>query len=144
MNNDKEELLELYKIMIDSINSNESKRLQTNIMYTTIISALIAIISSGLVGLNLSLISTVILFLSISWYVHIFTYRKLAQAKFEVINELEKNFLVPIYAKEWNYYKKISPKIEQTLIEMGIPIVIGTLSVCYIVYRIFLYFYKVL
>ena len=66
MNNDKEELLELYKIMIDSINSNESKRLQTNIMYTTIISALIAIISSGLVGLNLSLISTVILFLSIS------------------------------------------------------------------------------
>ena len=106
MNNDKEELLELYKIMIDSINSNESKRLQTNIMYTTIISGLIAIITSGLVGLNLSLISTVILFLSISWYVHIFTYRKLAQAKFEVINELEKNFLVPIYAKEWNYYKK--------------------------------------
>ncbi|MCL2520988.1 MAG: hypothetical protein FWE37_08345 [Spirochaetaceae bacterium] len=123
----KQELLELYRIMVESSANNENKRLKMNMLYTTLIVGIYA-----LMGLNeggniyLPLIAIAIAFI---WGLTINHYRLLAQAKYDaVILELEKAFEMPIFAKEWEYLKKHSPKLELTKIERLLPLIIIILS----------------
>lgn len=137
MSPEKQECIEIYKVLCQSINNHENKRLKTNFMYTSLIVALTALMGSGYV--NLFVLSLISLVLSISWYIHISVYTKLSKAKFKVIEALECKLFYKVCTDEWKFFKEICPNIEQTTIEKILSIVTALVSLTVMFYQILLY-----
>lgn len=107
--NDKESVLELYKLMIASSESLIQRRQRTNAFFITVIGSLLAI--AGLMVKTGALhpgtmwllygFSVTGLLLCNSWRNLIDNYGKLNKAKFDVILRLEKDLDARIYDAEW-------------------------------------------
>lgn len=131
----KDEILELYKMMSQSIISNENKRLNANVFYTTIISALYTIGFSKL-DVSLLYISIISIILSIIWIINIEIYKKLSDAKFKVISDLEDNLYYPIFNKEYEYFKKNKFIFKLTTLEKIVAVLYLIISLIIFIYEI--------
>lgn len=103
------EILDLYKLMIDSSESLIQRRQKTNAFFITAIGSLLAIagllvksgaLNSGTIWLLYGF-TAVGLLLCNSWRNLIDNYGKLNKAKFDVILRLEQELSAQIYAAEW-------------------------------------------
>lgn len=106
---DKQDVLELYKMMVESSESLIQRRQKTNAFFITAIGSMLAI--AGLLtktgtinGESIGILygfAVVGLLLCNSWRNLIDNYGKLNAAKYEVILRLEKTFDAQIYSAEW-------------------------------------------
>ena len=118
--------IELYSVYVTTIISNENRRQKTSIIYLSLISAGLAFARS------VELISYVIIPVSFIWLITIIYFRQLAQAKFKVIRELEKEWEIKPFDLEWKYFKDKNFLMRLTFLEMCIPIMTLIFSFLYI------------
>lgn len=106
---DKQDVFELYKMMVESSDNLIQRRQKTNAFFITAIGSMLAIaglltktgtINSESIGILYGF-SVVGLLLCNSWRNLIDNYGKLNTAKYEVILRLEKDLNAQIYAAEW-------------------------------------------
>jgi hypothetical protein len=123
---EKEELLELYKIHIEMIDRISQRRGVSNQFYTSVISALLGIITFSIDKIKeYKLICTSIallgFFICIIWIASIHSYKQLNSAKFKVLYKIEEKLVFQFYREEWfilknnnkyetlTYWEKLSP-----------------------------------
>ncbi|KKL10134.1 hypothetical protein LCGC14_2558890 [marine sediment metagenome] len=141
------DLIEQYKLYAKMAEEISKRRNNKNYFYISLLSGLLAVISlifdekilSDFSYIILLCISILSIFLCITWFVHISSYRKLNTAKFSIINEMESFLPFECFKKEWDLlaeskYKKLT-KIEQIIpiIFIALYIFLGTCSI-YIIY----------
>lgn len=134
------ELLDLYKLMIDSSESLIQRRQKTNAFFITAIGSLLAIagllvksgaLNSGTIWLLYGF-AVVGLLLCNSWRNLIDNYGKLNKAKFDVILRLEQELSAQIYAAEWvSLGKGLRPSKYRsfTSTEKNVPLYFGLLII---------------
>lgn len=121
--------IELYSVYITTVISNENRRQKTSVIYLSLISAGLAFARS------VELLSYMIILVSFIWLITIIYFRALAQAKFKVIREMEKEWEIKPFDLEWKYFKdkKINALfLRLTYLEMCIPIITLIFSFSYI------------
>ena len=143
-------LLEQYKLFVEMADRVSQRRDQSNRFYVTFVSAIagllmvlarfgtsvngiwpVVFLISGLLGTALSFI----------WFLNIKSYRTLNSAKFEIINDLERQLPYQGYSKEWELLRPAtgSPKyLQLTRIEQLVPAVIILLFLGIAGYGVFL------
>ena len=140
--NYQDHLLEQYKLFVEMADRVSQRRDQSNRFYVTLVAAIagllmvlarfgtsvngiwpVVFLTSGLLGTAFSFI----------WYLNIKSYRTLNSAKFEIINDVERQLPYPGYGKEWELLRPAngSPKYFQlTRIEQLVPAVIILFFLC--------------
>ena len=142
-------LLEQYKICVEMADRVSARRIQTNSFYLSLLSALLVLLSLSLEkklfsedqGISIFLTSILSLFLCLSWYINIESYRQLNTAKFEVINEIEKSLPFLCFSREWEKLLKIRKRkqyMSLTSVEKFIPILFSIPYFGLFLYSIFL------
>ena len=135
----KDHLLEQWKTAVEMSNSLSDRRTNSNNIFTTINTILIAILTFKIDQKNV-LFAVVGIIICISWIFSLVNYKKLSSAKFNIINKLEKKLPVNLFDYEWELvgrgqdkkkYKKMSK------IEMFIPYVFIFIYLIAIVYPFF-------
>lgn len=136
----KKNVIELYKIMLNSSEKLIERRQKTNAFFITVIGAMIGIITfiidsnflSDSLGYMLGVFALIAFLICKSWYNLIDNYGKLNKAKFDVILKLEKKLDARIYNAEWVALGKgLRPKKYKsfTSTEKNVPIYFGGLFV---------------
>ena len=148
--NYQDHLLDQYKLFVEMADRVSQRRDQSNRFYVTFVSAIagllmvlarfgtsvngiwpVVFLISGLLGTALSFI----------WFLNIMSYRTLNLAKFDIINDLERQLPYPGYAKEWELLRPAngSPKyLQLTRIEQLVPALIILLFLGIAGYGLFL------
>lgn len=135
MKADREELLSLYKIVVETIGQNESKRLQANSTYVGFAGALVTI-AATVQSANIAILAFIGLILSWIWFFTIKFHRDLATAKFAVIEKFEKQLPRQPFKEEWESYKSVRWKMTLTQIELVAPVSVGFACLCYLVWKL--------
>ena len=105
---EKQELLEIYKLHAGLADSVSRQRGTTNRFYLLLMSGL-SVLFSGLLRLQdgvplgslmvgFGLLGTL---LAVAWYIHIRSYRQLNSGKFKPLHELEEKLAYPFFKREW-------------------------------------------
>jgi hypothetical protein len=105
---EKQELLEIYKLHAGLADSVSKQRSMTNRFYLLLMSGL-SVLFSGILrienGVPLSglMIGFGVLgaLLAVAWYIHIRSYRQLNSGKFKPLHELEEKLAYPFFKREW-------------------------------------------
>ncbi|WCL53635.1 RipA family octameric membrane protein [Gimibacter soli] len=108
-NENKQQLMELYRIMVESSETLIGRRQITNGFFITVIGALISgsgfVIKEGILNEGSTIFLIFPFFIGIlmckSWRSLIENYGKLNAGKFKVIHKIERQFDAQIYAAEW-------------------------------------------
>jgi hypothetical protein len=127
------EAVEIYKAVLNSINSNESKRVQSNATYTGFSAALFGISSSG-APVNATALLCLCLIVSIIWYFTIKFHRDLSHAKWKVCSEIENDLMHQPFQAEWRIMKARKRAFGLTQIEFFVPAISGSVSLLGIMY----------
>ncbi len=132
---EKEIILEQYKLYVNSAEKVSDQRQSSNNFYLTLNSVLLAF-TGFLTTLNFAIWHTILAFagicISILWLLTITSFRNLNGGKFKVIHEIEKMLPIKLFDKEWSYLGRgnnLSRYIKISLVEQGIPIVFFILYV---------------
>ncbi len=135
---DKSENLAVYGIYVQTITANEQRRQALAAFYLSLVAAGIALLASDEITQYVA-IAIPISIVSIVWFSTIKYFRNLAKAKFKVIEELENDFVIKPFAKEWEFYKSGGSrfKISLTHIELIIPVMIFIVSTLYVLYSFY-------
>ncbi len=128
------EQLEIYKVFVNTITANEGRRQKISTAYIGMIAA-ITTATAAIPELPSIVSATVILAISITWFLTVVYFRNLAQAKFTVINEIEESLSVPAFALEWRHFKKGSMFgwLSLTKLEMVIPALTALVSSIWVI-----------
>lgn len=134
----------LFELAVEMADRVSARRATANTLFVTLHTALVAAI--GLVrprrletggagaghlvedNFGLILIAVFGIVLAVTWFLLLKSYRDLNRAKFQVIDELEKDLPVPIFRREWELLKKdpIKPLrkryAELGLVEQAVPV----------------------
>lgn len=109
----RQELLEIYKLHAQLADSVSRQRAAANRFYLLLMSGLTVVLSALLQsrnGLPLSLLLLSLGFLgaslSTAWYIHIRSFRQLNTGKFKALHELEKKLAYPFFTREWKLLKE--------------------------------------
>lgn len=100
-----EHLLSQWTTCVEMANSNSDKRISANNFYMTVNAALLAVITFNADWKN-CLLAIIGIVVSILWLQSINNYKALNQAKFEVINSLEKELPAAPFVTEWEILEK--------------------------------------
>ncbi len=72
---------------------------------------------------------------AIVWFLSIRYFRKLAEAKFFVIRQIEKDLPIAAFELEWSKFKEEGKwRVSLTHLEMSIPLMVSLLSAGYILF----------
>jgi hypothetical protein len=105
-------VLELYKLAVELADRVSARRGTANAFFLTVQTALVAVLSVATPGLARSpwwvslAVALAGLTLSASWWLQLRSYRDLNRAKFAVINRLEEQLPVHVFADEWVILKE--------------------------------------
>ena len=129
------EHLEIYKVVVNTITANEERRQRIAIAYIGMLSAIV-MVTSAIPKLPLVVSALVIFVIALTWFATVWYFRKLAQAKFAVIAEIEKNLVLAAFKQEWGHFrgKNCSFKLSLTYLEMVVPVFAIFGSIGYILY----------
>lgn len=130
----KDHLLEQYKIYVEMADRTSERRIKINNFYISIFSIYFGILSivknNNYVKFN-NYIIYAILFLAIlyciNWYTNINSYKQLNKAKYELINEIEKELPFDYYTREWKLLQPDESKkkyVHLSTVEKFIPFLI--------------------
>ena len=135
---EKQELLEIYKLHAELADSVSKQRATANRFYILILSGLAVLFSTFLqrkngVPLEWLMVGFGVfgLLLAVAWHGVIRSYRQLNTAKFKVLHELEEKLAYPFSKREWDLLAKGKDrKIYQqlTVAESRVPIIF---SICF-------------
>lgn len=103
------DLLGQYRIYVETADKIIDRRGRDNIFYGTLVSGLLAALSTLLSAGVLESVAPVIIGLSGAvaialcgiWFVNIRVYRRLSWAKFKVIHQMEEQLPFPCFKREW-------------------------------------------
>ena len=129
---DRQELLEIYKLQSNLADSVSRQRGTTNRFYLVLMSGLSVLLSTlsqwkkppplaesmvsfGLLGM----------LLAAAWYIHIRSYRQLNSGKFKALHELEEKLAYNFFKREWELLGeggKLGKYWKLTVVETFIPI----------------------
>ena len=127
-------LASMYDTYCQTISSNEARRLQFSAIYLTLISTGLAAIGSGTIKEPLFIFIPALI-IAILWHLKIRYFKKLAEAKFTVIEKFEKKLGFSPFALEWKHLKDQN-LASLTTLENWLPILIAFSALAYILYRI--------
>ena len=145
---EKQELIEIYKLHAGLADSVSRQRGTTNRFYILLMSGLSVLFSAllqlrngvplGGLMLGFGLLGTS---LAVAWYIHIRSYRQLNSGKFKPLHELEEKLAYPFFKREWelleagenrNKYWKL------TVVETFVPIIFFVLFAAVLLIGIYL------
>jgi hypothetical protein len=143
----KAHLLEQYKLYVEMADRVSSRRVQTASIYTSILSALLALLSitsnkelfQGSQRFVLLTIAILGLCLCLAWAANINSYKQLNSLKFKVIHDMETHLPFPCYDMEWKILKEDKHKqryFRLTSIEQYIPAILAIPYVCLFLYSL--------
>lgn len=140
-------LLEQYKLYVEMADRVSSRRVQIASFYTSILSALLALLSitnnkdlfQGPQSFVLLTVAILGLCLCLAWAANINSYKQLNFLKFKVIHEMEAYLPFPCYDREWEILKENKNKqryLRLTAVEQYIPIILSVPYLCLFVYSL--------
>lgn len=143
----KAHLLEQYKLYVEMADRVSSRRVQTASFYTSILSALLALLSitsnkelfQGPQSFVLLTIAILGLCLCLAWAANINSYKQLNSLKFKVIHDMETHLPFPCYDMEWKILKEDKNRrryFRLTAIEQYIPVILAVPYLCLLVYSL--------
>lgn len=118
---DKEAILAQWQTCVEMANAVSQRRDSLNNLFVTLNLAIIAANSSVLDGMSI-LLCIVGMIECIVWVMFIRNFKALNEAKFEVINELEKELPAHPFNDEWAAVKRSRKYKEGTCLEVVLPI----------------------
>ena len=105
---EKQELLEIYKLHAGLADSVSRQRGTTNRFYLLLMSGIFVLFPAllrfqngvplGVLMIAFGLLGTL---LAVAWYIHIRSYRQLNSGKFKPLHELEEKLAYPFFKREW-------------------------------------------
>ena len=140
MDEQKQELLEIYKLHAELADRVSQRREGANRLYVSLLVGLVlfaaAILRFGTDGLS----ADTVLFwtgalgsiLSVSWYIVIRSYRQLNTGKFNALQDMERQLAYPFFTKEWELLgegKERGRYWRLTVVETALPSVLFLLFV---------------
>lgn len=108
-----EEILEIYKLLVEMADRVSQRRQSANSFYLTVNTAIIgatAYVSRDTEGPNTWAISLAGVAICILWIRAVLSYKSLNSAKFKVITDLEGRLPVAAYKDEWEFLKGANGK----------------------------------
>ena len=139
----KEHLLEEYKLYVEMADNVSQRRADINQLFITAHTSLLAIVIlfSGDNILAQFAVSITGIICAISWHSLIVSYRELNTAKFEVIQDIEKQLPYSPYKVEWdklvaNRGKEKKKYLTQTQVENFFTLTFGLVYYCMLLYAI--------
>ncbi len=132
---EKQELLEIYKLHAELADSVSRQRGTANRFYMLVLSGLAVLVSAfgqskNGVPLDLLMIGFGILgmLLSLAWYTIIRSFRQLNSGKFKALHELEEKLAYPFFKREWDLLEKGTERKTYwrwrlTVVETFVPII---------------------
>ena len=100
-----QEAIELYKTYVETITANEHRRQSIGALYTSLIAAAGVLLASDR-EFDPHWIALGVLVISGVWLASVRYFIRLAQAKFVVIRQLEDQFSIKPFRREWQAFKQ--------------------------------------
>ncbi len=112
--NEKEIILEQYKLYVEMADRISSKRAQTNMFFITVLSGLIAIaafiiekkLPLDIQNIMFKSISVLGILLSVLWFFNILSYKQINKSKYDIIISIEKQLPLKGYGEEYELLEK--------------------------------------
>ena len=138
MNENKQELLEIYKLHAELADRVSQRREGANRLYVSLLTGIFILLAAfirfgtGSIPLWVILTGGSILgiVLSTSWFIVIRSYRQLNTGKFNALIELEKKIAYPFFKREWDLLgegKEIKRYWKLTVVETILPFIFAAL-----------------
>ena len=127
----------IYQVIVATITANEGRRQRATTAYLSMIAA-ITTVAAAIPGLPLIVPASVILVIALTWLATVQYFRRLAQAKFAVIAEIEKDLEFSAFKLERQYSesKRKFFHMKLTHLEMILPVLAILGSTAYILHWI--------
>ena len=149
MDENRRELLEIYKLHAELADRVSQRREGANRLFVSLLTGtlifLVALLRYGAetmpVGAILTAISIFGIFLSAAWYIIIRSYRQLNSGKFAALHELEEKLAYPFFKREWELLeegKSRSRYWKLTVVETFLPVIFTLLYLVLIIIFFFL------
>ena len=131
------ERLDIYKTFVVTITANEGRRQRASTAYLDMCAVVVTVVAA-VPNLPKIVPALAVFIIALTWLATVSYFRKLAQAKFAVIEEIEKELVVPAFVREWQHFngKRRYRFFDLTHLEMMAPSFIAIASFSYIVYWI--------
>lgn len=113
--NARSDLLDLYKLAVEMADRISARRGSANAYFLSVQTALVTLVGFGFPKLSESpwwaslAVTLGGITLSAAWWLQLRSYRDLNDAKFKVINKIEEDLPVKIFAEEWQILKASEP-----------------------------------
>ena len=130
---EKQELLEIYKLHAELADSVSRQRSTANRFYMLVLSGLAVLFSAFLqrkngVPLEWLMVGFGLfgILLAGAWYIVIRSYRQLNSGKFKALHELEEKLAYPFFKREWNLLeegKELKTYWRLTVVETFVPVI---------------------
>ena len=144
MDENRRELLEIYKLHAELADRVSQRREGANRLFVSLLTGtlifLVALLRYGAetmpVGAILTAISIFGIFLSAAWYIIIRSYRQLNSGKFAALHELEEKLAYPFFKREWELLeegKSRSRYWKLTVVETFLPVIFALLYLALII-----------
>lgn len=125
-------ILEQYKLFVEMADRASQRRIQTNQYYAGLLSGLLFVVAfvmdKNSMQKEIKVIEIILsifgILLCIIWQLNILSYKKLNNAKFTVIKEIEKKLPISCFGDEWDILIKSKKRIKYisiSVIENFIP-----------------------
>lgn len=147
---DKTLLIEQYKLLINQSDKLTERRIKINQFYLSIISGIIVIAGflidhdqinhNNLFQLTISFASLGLI-CSLIWALNLISIRAIIGSKYQVILQIEEQFPIQAYKKEWeifNYKNPLGRHLKLTKIEIIVPFIVAILFLLFIVVKGFI------
>ena len=144
MDENRRELLEIYKLHAELADRVSQRREGANRLFVSLLTGtlifLVALLRYGAetmpVGAILTAVSIFGIFLSAAWYIIIRSYRQLNSGKFAALHELEEKLAYPFFKREWELLeggKSRSRYWKLTVVETFLPVIFALLYLALII-----------
>ena len=133
MDENRRELLEIYKLHAELADRVSQRRAGANRLYVTLLTGILILLAAFFrygagtvpVWIGWSVFGVAGMLLSASWFIVIRSYRQLNSGKFPVLLELEKKLSYPFFAREWELLeegKNVNRYWKLTVVETFLPV----------------------
>lgn len=144
MDENKQELLEIYKLHAELADRMSQRREGANRLFVSLLTGTLIFLAALLrygaetipVGAVVTAIGIFGIFLAVAWYVIIRSYRQLNSGKFAALHELEEKLAYPFFKREWELLeegKSISRYWKLTVVETFLPLIFTLLYLALII-----------
>lgn len=139
MDEDRTELLEIYKLHAELADRVSQRREGANRLYVSLLTGLFVFLAAMVrygveavsVWVGLLVAGILGLALSSSWYIVIRSYRQLNTGKFQVLGDLEDKLAFPFFRREWKVLEAGENRSKYwrlTVVETFLPLLFGAIS----------------